>query len=171
VINGLHHVAIATNDADRMLDFYRGLLGLEVLVDYTWTPGTRVADQITALPGSSARHIMLRKGNAYFEIFQYHSPQPAAGDPARRVCDPGIAHFCFDVTDVDGEYERLLAAGMSFHCPPQDAGAGIRTTYGRDPDGNVVELQEVPSSEHRIALPALASARRKRATATGVPDR
>jgi glyoxylase I family protein len=155
MINGLHHVAIATNDADGMLEFYRDLLGLEVVVDYTWEPGNEVADRITALADSSARHIMLRKGNAYFEIFQYLSPRPTAGDHDRRVCDPGITHLCLDVTDVDGEYERLLAAGMTFHCPPQDAGAGIRTTYGRDPDGNVIELQQVPSAEHRIALPPL----------------
>jgi glyoxylase I family protein len=156
VIRGLHHVAIATNDAERMLAFYRDVVGLEVVVDYTWPDGTDVADQITALPHSSARHIMLRSGNAYFEIFEYRSPQPRPRDPAPRVCDPGITHLCFDVVDLDREYERLSGAGMTFHCPPQDVAAGIRTTYGRDPDGNVVELQEVASSEHRIALPPLA---------------
>ena len=55
MINGLHHVAIATNDADGMLEFYRDLLGLEVVVDYTWEPGNEVADRITALADSSAR--------------------------------------------------------------------------------------------------------------------
>ena len=155
MIRGLHHVAIATNDAERMLAFYRDVLGLEVVVDYRWGDDNVVADAITALPGSSARHIMLRKGNAYFEIFQYFSPQPTRGDPARRVCDPGITHLCFDVRDLDWEYERLSTAGMAFHCPPQDVAAGVRTTYGRDPDDNVVELQEVASGEHRIALPPI----------------
>ncbi|MEA2273189.1 MAG: hypothetical protein QOI98_1897 [Solirubrobacteraceae bacterium] len=38
---------------------------------------------------------------------------------------------------------------MSFHAPPQDLGGGVRTTYGRDPDGNVVELQQLrPATEH-----------------------
>jgi len=41
---------------------------------------------------------------------------------------------------------------MTFHCPPQDLG-GVRTTYGRDPDGNVIELQEVCEPGHPIALP------------------
>jgi predicted enzyme related to lactoylglutathione lyase len=72
------------------------------------------------------------------------------------VCDPGITHLCFDVVDLDWEYERLSNAGMTFHCSPQDVAAGIRTTYGRDPDGNVVELQEVASAEYRIALPPIA---------------
>jgi catechol 2,3-dioxygenase-like lactoylglutathione lyase family enzyme len=156
MIRGLHHVAIATNDFERMLAFYRDLLGLEVILELRWPEDTVVADRVTALHGSSARQIMLRKGNAYFELFQYFSPQPAHGDPSRRVCDPGITHLCFDVVDLDSEYERLSKAGMTFHCPPQDVGPGVRTTYGRDPDGNVIELQEVASGEHRIALPPLA---------------
>ena len=155
MIRGLHHVAIATNDIERLLAFYRDLFGLEVVLDYTWQENV-VADRVTALHGSSARSIMLRKGNAYLELFQYFSPQPAQGDAARRVCDPGITHLCFDVVDLDSEYERLSKAGMTFHCPPQVVGPDVRTTYGRDPDGNVVELQEVATAEHRIALPPLA---------------
>jgi catechol 2,3-dioxygenase-like lactoylglutathione lyase family enzyme len=155
MIRGLHHGAIATNDVERLFAFYRDLFGLEVVLDYTWQDNV-VADRVTALHGSSARSIMLRKGNAYLELFQYFSPQPAQGDAARRVCDPGITHLCFDVVDLDSEYERLSKAGMTFHCPPQVVGPGVRTTYGRDPDGNVIELQEVASGEHRIALPPLA---------------
>jgi len=156
MIRGLHHVAIATNDAERLLAFYRDVMDLDVVVDYTWPEDSVVPDRVTALSGSSARHIMLRKGNAYFEIFQYFSPQPMQGDPARRVCDPGITHLCFDVFDLDREYERLSEAGMTFHCPPQASSQRVRTTYGRDPDGNVVELQEVTSADHRIALPSIA---------------
>ena len=35
MIRGLHHVAIATNDVERMVAFYRDLFGLEVVLDYT----------------------------------------------------------------------------------------------------------------------------------------
>ncbi len=56
------------------------------------------------------------------------------------------------MTDLDAEYERLKAAGMRFHCPPQAIGIDVRTTYGRDPDGNVIELQEVLNTESPIAL-------------------
>jgi catechol 2,3-dioxygenase-like lactoylglutathione lyase family enzyme len=69
------------------------------------------------------------------------------------VCDHGITHLCLDVEDLDAEYERLLAAGMTFNSPPQDLGAGVRTVYGRDPDGNVVELHELSPAEHAFALP------------------
>src|SRR5437763_498494 len=67
----------------------------------------------------------------------------------------GITHVCVEVEGLDEQYERLERAGMRFHAPPQDLGGGVRTTYGRDPDGNVVELQELSSPGHPAALPQL----------------
>jgi catechol 2,3-dioxygenase-like lactoylglutathione lyase family enzyme len=152
MIRGIHHTAISTGDLDRALRFYRDLLGLEVVSEFQWPKGSAVADRITGLEGSSARAAMLRAGNAFVELFEYAAPQPRPGDPARPVCDHGITHICLDVSDLDAEYSRLQAAGMKFHCPPQELGGGVKTTYGRDPDGNVIELQEISSPESPIAL-------------------
>ena len=151
MIRGIHHTAISTGDLQRSLAFYCDLLGFEKVFEGGWPAGVEVADDITGLSGSSAQLAMLRAGNAYIELFQYASPAPSPGNPNRPVCDHGITHICLDVTDVDAEYQRLLEAGMRFHCPPQDLG-GSRVTYGRDPDGNVVELQEIRDSESAMAL-------------------
>ena len=152
MIRGIHHTAISTPDIERALAFYRDLLGLRVVFDFGWPAGTEVADRITGLHNSAARAVMLQAGNALIELFQYESPPPKPGDPRRPVSDHGITHICLDVTDLDAEYARLKAAGMTFHCPPQAIGMDVRTTYGRDPDGNVIELQEVLNTESPIAL-------------------
>ena len=154
-ITGIHHIAISTPDADRLLEFYRDLLGMEVVFEGSWPVGTEQADAITALKGSSARQILLRCGTAYLELFEYHAPEARPGDPERPVCDHGITHLCLDVDDVEADYARLSEAGMRFHCKPQDLGFGVRTTYGRDPDGNVVELQELtPAGAHSFSTAA-----------------
>ncbi len=152
MIRGVHHTAISTPNLERALAFYRDLLGLRVVFDFAWPAGTDAADRITGLKGSAARAVMLQAGNAHIELFQYESPPPHPGDPRRPVSDHGITHICLDVTDLDAEYERLVKAGMKFHCPPQSLGADVRTTYGRDPDGNVLELQEILSPDSPIAL-------------------
>ena len=41
---------------------------------------------------------------------------------------------------------------MTFHTEPLDAGFGLRATYGRDPDGNVVELLEVIEADSAFSL-------------------
>ena len=156
MIHGIHHVAISTGDTERALRFYRDLLGFEVVFEGGWPRGTRMADRITALDGSSARQVMLRKGNACIELFEYAAPAPRDGDPERPVNDHGITHLCLDVTDIGAEYERLRAAGFEFHCEPQDLRWGVLCTYARDPDGNVVELQELTEAGHQFAVQAAA---------------
>jgi hypothetical protein len=127
------------------------LLGFETVFEFDWPAGSEPADNITGLKNSAARAAMLKAGNMLIEIFEYSSPTPKQGDPKRPVCDHGITHICIDVVEIDKEYERLKAAGMIFHCPPQDLGIA-KATYGRDPDGNVVELQEVLEQGSSMAL-------------------
>jgi len=151
MIRGIHHTAISTGNLERSLAFYRDLLGFEMALEFEWSIGTEFADSITGLKDSAARTAMLKAGNMMIEIFEYSSPTPKAGNPVRPVCDHGITHVCVDVVDIDAEYERLKSAGMTFHCPPQDLGFA-KATYGRDPDGNVVELQEVLDTSSPMAL-------------------
>jgi catechol 2,3-dioxygenase-like lactoylglutathione lyase family enzyme len=152
MIRGIHHTAISTRNLERALGFYRDLLGFEMVFEFAWPEGAEIADQITGLKSSSARAAMLRAGNAFIELFEFASPPPVPGDPKRPVCDHGITHIALDVRDIDAEYARLSEAGMIFHCPPQDLGPGTRATYGRDPDGNVVELQQILDDESPVAL-------------------
>lgn len=145
MIKSINHAAISTANLDRLLRFYRDLLGARVVFETSWPVGTQMLDDITGLKDSSARVVMIAFGETQIELFQFATPAPAPVDPKRPVCDHGITHLCFNVTDIDVEYQRLAAAGTVFHCPPQQAGPGVRTTYGRDPDGNVFELLEVKS--------------------------
>jgi len=152
MIQGIHHTAISTGDFDRALRFYCDLLGFKEVWSSSWRVGSEVVDRIVGLRGSSGRVAMLTAGNACVELFQYATPQPKQSEPQRPVCDHGITHLCLQVTDIDAEYARLSAAGMQFHCPPQNAGGGMRATYGRDPDGNVVELLEVTDANSKPEL-------------------
>ena len=152
MIQGIHHTAISTGDLERSLRFYRDLLGFAEVFSSAWEVGAEVADRIVGLHNSSARLVMLKLGNACLELFQYANPRPKPGEPMRPVCDHGITHICLEVTDIEAEYGRLKAAGMSFHCPPQEVGGGTWATYGRDPDGNVVELLELQDAQSPLSL-------------------
>jgi len=147
MILGIHHTAISVSSLDRSLAFYCGLLGAEVCAEFSWQPGEEVIDGILGLRDSSARTAMLRFGNVHIELFEYFTPTPASRQEPRPVCDHGYTHIALEVRDIQSEYQRLKEAGMVFHCEPQFMG-DVAATYGRDPDGNVVELQEVLNAEH-----------------------
>ena len=143
MIKGIDHLAISTGDIDRLASFYRDQLRFKDVSTHEWTAGNSIADQIIGLHDSEVRVIMLRLGEVCLELFEFHQPAPKRSDPVRPACDHGITHLCLQVEDIYTEYERLRASGMPFHCPPQEVGGGtMRATYGRDPDGNIVELIE-----------------------------
>lgn len=157
MIRGIHHTAISTGDLERLLRFYRDLLGFEEVSSFSWNVGSKESDKITGLRDSSARAVMLKAGNAFLEIFEFATPTPKTGDANRPVCDHGITHICLAVSGIEEEYERLKASGMIFHCAPTTSTSG-KVTYGRDPDGNVVELLEVTNAKSLLSLDTSARA-------------
>ncbi len=143
MITGVHHVAICTKNLDRLMAFYRDNFALKVVYQReTFGEPNPASDAIFGLKGVSFRMAMLKSSNVFIEMFQFATPPGKDNVPNRPVVDAGITHTCFTVTDIWAEYERLKAAGMTFHCPPQDRPGIGKATYGRDPDGNVIELIE-----------------------------
>ena len=154
-VNGIHHVGMSVPDLDVAHAFYVGLLGLELL---TRKPmGGPVLDRITALTDTAGRNMILSAGNAYMEIFEFTSPRPDPLDPQRPVNNYGFTHVAFDVPDTDAIVARLEAAGVHFHCDVQSV-VGVKTVYGRDPFGNVFELQQVVTEEAVKRLPKVIAA-------------
>ena len=137
MIDGINRVAISTGGFERSLGFYRNLIGMELVSDGPF--GGTLYDNIMGLKNATGRATMLRLGNAQLELFEFANPNPKENDLSRPVCDLGITHISFDVTDIHEEYKQLKAAGVPFHGPPQDSGFAT-ATYGRDPDSNVFEL-------------------------------
>jgi glyoxylase I family protein len=146
MIRGIHHVAIHVRDLERMIKFYDEAFGFKQVGDrVVWEEDNAVIAEIINVPKSSAQTVMLRAGNCYLELFQYASPAPKVGgmlDPFDR----GYTHFCIDAVDAAGEVERLSKLGMTFdraHGRGKPVNAGIvNTIYGRDPEGNLIEIQE-----------------------------
>ena len=142
MILGLHHASITTSDLDRLTAFYRDQFGFRIVLETEWAAGNALADTIYGLTDTAVRMAMLRSSNAFLELFEFSQPVGKPGNTARPVNDQGITHIAIQVTDIDAEYQRLAAAGMSFNSAPVDVPGLCKAAYGRDPDGNIVELVE-----------------------------
>jgi catechol 2,3-dioxygenase-like lactoylglutathione lyase family enzyme len=150
MIEAIHHTGISTPDLERAIDFYCRLLGFEQIARFTRPPGSPGMDAMLDLPGVGFEAALLRLGRTMIEVFQFSAPDPVAAVDRRRVCDHGLTHLCLQVDDVKAEFERLSAAGMVFHCAPQ-SGDGATFVYGRDPDGNAIELIEFEGQDNPLA--------------------
>jgi catechol 2,3-dioxygenase-like lactoylglutathione lyase family enzyme len=139
---GIHHTALSTPDLDRLVRFYTELFGFEVEFDFPWDESNEAFRRTHAVDASAGRVVMLSHGDHRLEIFEYRKPEPRPDHAERANADLGISHFSFLVTELEKEYQRLAAAGMRFQSEPVEQTPEVVNCYGRDPDGNLIELIE-----------------------------
>jgi catechol 2,3-dioxygenase-like lactoylglutathione lyase family enzyme len=143
MIRGMHHISLSTVDLGRFVQFYRDLLGMQLDRISPLSPGFTAFETVVGLSNVSGHVAQFNLGNMNMEVFCYSDPAPRPGE-RRPACDAGIRHIAFDVKDIFMEYQRLKAAGVAFISPPQYIEPGKCTScYCYDPDGNIVELQEL----------------------------
>lgn len=160
MIRGIHHVAIHVHDMDRMIKFYNEAFGFEVVGEpFAWENDDFI-DRIVAVKGSASRGAMLKAGTCYIEMFQYSAPKPN-NTKGLDPFDKGYTHFCVDVVGIEEEFERLKQVGMTFPEPEPINVGHVKTCYGRDPEGNLIEIQETIDENCDFPLDQLAPISKK----------
>jgi len=122
-------------DQDEALEFYVGLLGLEVSADVMFGPMRWLTVRV---PGEK-RDILLERPGA-------PAHDPATEEQVRELVTKGAGGgwLAFLSDDVDAEFERLKAAGVDITQEPTDQGYG-RDFGIRDPFGNPIRIGRIPS--------------------------
>ena len=141
---GIHHIAISVPSISAAQAFYVDALGFD-LVDSEYFPASDLGDEILALKNADCHMLMVKAGNLILEIFEFHSPTPVMQESPRPLCDHGYTHLAFEVEDIQAAYDFLADAGVTWHRAPLEVGDGYKMTYGRDPFGNVIEIQQLKS--------------------------
>lgn len=142
MIVGIHHTALCTRNLDRLVHFYREAFGFEVEFDFPWDEANEAFRRTHAEPETKGRVVMLAHGESRLELFQYEKPASRPDIPKRGNADLGIGHFCIQVTDIEKEVDRLARLGMHFQSGVVEQTPVIFNCYGRDPDGNLIEIIE-----------------------------
>jgi catechol 2,3-dioxygenase len=117
----LHHVTFKTAHLQAMIDFYKILVGAEVIFQY---------EMGAWLTNDEANH---RIGMLAF---------PNIGDDPAKEVHTGLHHSAFEYGSIDAllsTYQRLKEASI---LPAMCLDHGMTTSfYYQDPDGNYVEMQ------------------------------
>jgi len=118
------YVVLVVADVDRSLRFYVDVLGL-------------------SLGHRSGAYAQLDTGMTRLALYERDAMADVLGKAlhAPPVDAPGF-ELGFKVDDCDAAYAELVAAGVEPAAAPTDRPWGQRTSYVRDPDGNLVELAE-----------------------------
>jgi catechol 2,3-dioxygenase-like lactoylglutathione lyase family enzyme len=117
-------VVLTVPDFDEAVAFYRDALGLEQLADWS---------------GEDGRVILLGAGQATLELFDERQAESVDRiEAGRRVSGP--VRLAFEVDDLDGAAQRLVAAGAEAEAPPVVPPWGGRNARLRSPDGMQLTL-------------------------------
>lgn len=138
----IRHLGIVVSDMERSLKFYRDLLCLKIVKDFT--EKEKYIDSILGLSGVQLRMVkLIADDGSMIELLHFlsHPNQPPL---KTKIFDLGCSHVAFTVENVNEEYEKLMEKGVTFNCPPYISPDGYaKVTFCHDPDGTSIELVEV----------------------------
>ena len=140
----LVHIGLTVQCIDTFAAFYETYFGFTVKRRGVFPPEfIASAPTLYALEdGVYANFAFLASPNGIvLELFEFH-PQLKAETPVWNR--PGYHHLCLKVPSVPEAYERLSKAGVEFYFAPKPLGEnpGAHWAFFKDPDGNMVELQD-----------------------------
>ena len=161
-ISEIHHVALAVSDMERSVAFYRDILGFRKTLDMPL--GSSSLERLLRLrPGTTGRSVIMQQGLSLVgevELVQF-SPAPSMPTPPKGAGGLGAFLLSFEVRgeELAAVYQRLLQTGISCYSEPQELELSkygrIRAVVFEDPDGQLIELVQLPSaSEIRSAREA-----------------
>jgi catechol 2,3-dioxygenase-like lactoylglutathione lyase family enzyme len=132
MIRTIHHIGIAVADLAAAATFYQASAGF--LLETT--------QPILAPDGQIIPAITLQSARCRLVLCQAAGAVPGQWRP---VNEAGITHFCVQNHQIAALYQRFATAGAGFHAEPLQLATRNMYCYARDPEGNVVELEALPT--------------------------
>lgn len=144
MITGFNHTSFTVADMDRSVRFWTEAMGFRAESVSPRSGAWQTA--VTGVAGAELLVAHLFGHGTHLELIQYLGGELRGG----RI-DPNMAsaaHVCFEVTDIEGTWQRLLEAGATpqgkIAAVTSGAMLGVKAGYLRDPGGIVIELVELP---------------------------
>ena len=145
----MNHTGFVVSDLDRSVEFYRDGLGLEL--DRSRESSSPGLSSIVGYDDAHIRVALLTGTDGHvLELIQYVNPAGTMRDADQQYerSLSGATHLAFLVDDIEGVFQRLLAAGGTQLNPPVETRPGVQACYIQDPDGNWIELVEDSVHNH-----------------------
>jgi catechol 2,3-dioxygenase-like lactoylglutathione lyase family enzyme len=133
MIARLAHICFRSENADKMVAFYRDTLELKIKFTFKSDAGKDFG-------------FYFDLGNrSFLEIFDNKGASEKWGGNYKKLVPPQgpspYQHFCLEVQDIEGEVKKLRDKGLAV----MDIKVGMdnsKQAWIKDPDGNAIELME-----------------------------
>ncbi|MGE0868361.1 MAG: VOC family protein [Kofleriaceae bacterium] len=119
--------SVMVDDQSKALAFYTDVLGFVKQMDF---------------PVGAYRWITVAAaGRDDLQLALEPNANPAGKAFQQAMFEQGIPVASFETNDLDGEYARLIKAGVAFTRPPMDAGT-VKIAMFSDTVGNLIQIHQ-----------------------------
>ena len=139
------HICIGVSDVGRSLDFYRSVLGMDVVFDVELEGAS--LEEVTGGAGSKGRMVGGLVGGVMLELLSF-----GPGRRPERVTDGtplGYTNISVSVPDLEAAHRQCVELGTAPE--PIVEIAGVRMFFLSDPDGTRIEVIEYPNGARTSA--------------------
>lgn len=132
----VHHTSLSVANLDAQQEWYQRALGLTEIVERYELEDPAVRTVVLCSPAGVRLELIERTGS---------TRQQSHADALEASLTQGFGHWALSVTDLDQAFAGLTTAGGAAVWPPAPAvQPGARFAYVRDPEGNLIELIQLP---------------------------
>ena len=143
-IIGFNHIGLVVKDLDKMLDFYQRATNFELI------NREKISDNDAAnkLLGDTVSYEIatLKSPNFLLELTQFDNQTDTVIEKMPPY-GPGMTHTCFQTSEKNSGYRQFVKAGVDILSRGEEpidlGGYGVTYAYGHDPEGNMMELEQM----------------------------
>ncbi|MBY5545988.1 VOC family protein [Rhizobium leguminosarum] len=144
----LAHINLVARDAEALAAFYVNVMKCELLRAPKMLSG-EIVSRGNGLPNSEIYTIWLKFPELERPFLEIHEHTVTHHRDQPRVNEPGFGHLSFQMEDISDALSKIIQAGGTQIGQITDFGTSEKPyliAYARDPDGNVLELEQ-PSTD------------------------
>lgn len=147
-IIGFNHIGIVVQDLEKMVAFYQAATEFK-LVKREKITGSAAADILYNEKGVIYETVTFKAPNMLLELTEFAEP---IDEPIRNMPPegPGMTHTCYQSPSWKSGYQKFKkqkASILSRGDGPVDLGGyGVTYAYAYDPEGNMIELEQLDES-------------------------
>ena len=142
----LAHINLVARDVEALAGFYVNVMKCDVLRELKILSGEHVS-RGNGLSNSEIRSIWLKFPGLEQPFLELHEHIVTHPRDQPRVNEPGFGHLAFQIEDVSSTLSNIINAGGKQIGQITDFGTPEMPhliAYARDPEGNVLELEQRP---------------------------
>jgi len=144
-MKALSSIGISVENLKSMVDFYKKAAGFEVIDRYE-VHNDMAGNQLFGKDNLHFQVIQISAETTLIELMHFVN-ETNISYRQMPVVGPGLTHICFQSLEKNPAFPKFIKAGMKLisrsDAPVDLAGAGIKYAYGCDPEGNIIELEQM----------------------------